>query len=122
MSWLTDYVPWWVWPLLLAGGGGAFFALVPGALAIFTTFWKLLPPWARWAIAGALALVGVYVGGRYGGAAAERAKNRERAEKARQNREEVKREVERMDDDEVDRQLREHGDFREEKPPRDRRG
>ena len=123
MSWLFDHVPLWAWAILLGGGGGAVLFLVPGAFAAISGVWTLLPPKARWFLAAIAAFVAVYVTGRYGGASAEREKNRERAEKAKQNREEVEREVEQMDDDEVDRELRERGDFREEgeKPPRNRR-
>lgn len=112
MNWLFDYIPWYVWLFVLGGGGGVVLALIPGAFAALTGIWTLLPPKARWALAGIGTLFGVYIAGRYRGARNERDKNKDRADNAVRNRLEVDREVSKLNPTQVDAELNKHGDFR----------
>lgn len=113
MSWLIDNTPWWVYLIVLGGGGGAALALIPGAFAAVAGVWSMLPPRARWALAGIGALAAVFVGGRYQGARNERDKNKARADNAVRNRLEVENEVSKMPPSAVDKKLSDRGDFRD---------
>lgn len=117
MAWLTDQVPWYVWALAsLLGIGGTTVALiifVPAALPTLIAIWRWCPLWLKVLLIGLTG--GLLAGLAMKDAALKRERERQRAleEGAVRNREEIDREVEKLEPSEVDRRLRESGDFRD---------
>lgn len=110
MEWL-DYIPWWVWPVLLGGGGVALWVFVPGIAAFALSIYNMLPSWARWLIGGAFVALLAYLRGRNIGRDNATAEQRKVDEKSSTAAKEVDRRVEKLNDDEVDRELEKGGGF-----------
>jgi membrane protein implicated in regulation of membrane protease activity len=117
MSWLADYVPWYVWMLLsfagIGGGTAALIFFVPAALPFLLNIWAKLPLWLKVTLFAIFVTPFVYLAGRNAGSHRERAKNQARADNANRNRMEVENEVNGMSPSEVDKRLEEKGDFRD---------
>lgn len=113
ISWLFNYVPWWVWPLIAAGGGGAILAFVPGALALVVSIWNMLPRSVKLILGGVIAAALAYFAGRNKGSKDERLQQERRGAQAVATRKEVDDEVRTMSPTKVDAELKRHGDFRE---------
>ena len=111
MNWIIDQIPWYVWALLLGGGGAAVFAFVPGALALVLGVWNALPGWARWVLGGAVVAALAYFKGRNVGRDNAEADQRRLDDKARDTAKEVNREVNQLDDKEVDDKLGKGGGY-----------
>lgn len=112
MNWLMDYVPWWLWFLVAAGGTGALIAFVPGALALVVSVWNMLPKSVRWALLGVVAVLVAFLKGRNTGRANADAENKAKVQKADATRIKVERDVAKLSDKQVDDELRKKGDFR----------
>lgn len=113
ISWAFNYIPWWVWIIITAGGGGAILAFVPGALALVVSIWNMLPRPIKFVLGGAAAVVVAYLAGRNKGSKDERTMQAKRGAQATQNRKEINDEVRTMSPTKVDAELKRHGDFRE---------
>lgn len=117
MSWLADYVPWWVWLVLsltgISAGTAALIIFVPAAAPFLLGIWNRLPLWLKVLLVAIGAAPFVYLAGRNAGSDRERAKNKERADNAVRNRLEVEKDVGRMTPDAVDKKLDQKGDFRD---------
>lgn len=109
---LLTYVPWWVWGLLLAGGGGALIAFVPGVAALALSVWSMLPKSARWALLGVAAVIAAYLKGRRSEKLRNDAEQKAKVQKADQTRVKIERDVAKLSEKEVDDELRRKGDFR----------
>lgn len=110
---IIDYVPWWVWTGLALGGGGAAIFFIPGALALVTTIYNLLPKSIRLAFSAVVAVLVAYLAGRNRGSANERDKNKDRADNAVRNRLEVENKIGKLTPSQVDHELDRKGDFRD---------
>lgn len=117
MSWLADYVPWWVWLLMsVTGVGGTAAALiifVPAAAPFLLGIWNRLPLWLKVTLMAIGAAPFIYLAGRNAGSQREQEKNKERAADALHNRVEVESEVKRLSPDQIDKELERKGDFRD---------
>jgi hypothetical protein len=114
LSWMFNFVPWWVWLVIAGGGGGAILAFVPGALALVVSVWNMLPRPVKVVLGGIVAILVAYVAGRNKGSKDERDMNEKRGAQATAKRLEIKRDVQNLKPSEVDAQLKKHGDFRDE--------
>lgn len=117
MSFLADYVPWWVWLVLsllgIGGGTAALIIFVPAALPFLLGIWNRLPLWLRVLLIAVFAAPFIYLAGRSAGGAIEREKNKARADNAVRNRLEVENEVSNLPPSAVDKKLSDRGDFRD---------
>lgn len=113
MSWIFDHVPWWVWGLLLGGGGTAALVFIPGAFAFLSGIWAILPKPVKWALAGIGAIVAAFLAGRNRGSKDERDKQKDLADNAARNRTEIDQQTRDLTDDQVDKKLKDRGDFRD---------
>lgn len=109
MSWLADYVPWYVWlGLSLAGIGGGTAALiifVPAALPFVLGIWNRLPLWLRVLLVAVFVSPFVYLAGRQQGRRNEQDRRDQANARAVQTRKEVDDEVRKDSDSDVDRKL-----------------
>lgn len=119
--WVFDYIPWWVWPILLGGGGVALFALVPGFAALALGIWNALPNWARWLLGGALVALLAFLRGRNLGARDVRDRQAQLDRQAVDKAHEVTKRNQDRTDDEIDKHLKDTGGFWDDEPPSDGR-
>lgn len=113
----VDWIPWWVWPILL-GGGGVGLAFIPGVAAFALGIWNALPGWARWLLGGFVVAWIAYMRGRNLGARAVRERQAQLDRQAVDKAKEVTKRNEQRTDDEIDKHLRETGGFWDDPPPR----
>lgn len=116
MTWLFDNIPWWVYPMLAAGGGGALLALVPGALAFVVGIYNAMPVWLRWLTGAAIIAALAHVAGRNIGRRNARAEQDAVDRRARQTAKETTDEVGKLAPSEVDKRLEESGGFFDDPP------
>ena len=118
MSWIFDNIPWWAWAMLLSGGGAAALALIPGALAFVVGIYNAMPVWLRYATGAIILAWLAHIAGRNIGAANARARQEALDEQARNTAREINRDVEKLDDRQVTKELEEHGGLWDDPPPR----
>jgi hypothetical protein len=118
VSWIFDNIPWWVWLLLAGGGGGALLALVPGALAFVIGVYNAMPVWLRWVTGAAIVAWLAHIAGRNIGRANARAEQDALDRRARDKATEVNRNVDKLDQDQVDSQLEKDGGLWDDDPPK----
>lgn len=117
MSFLGDYVPWWVWLMFstlgIGGGLAALIFFVPAALPVLLSIWNRCPLWLKAVLVGITGGVFAYLAGRNAGSRNERARMKEKEDSAVRDRLEVKRETQKKTPSQVDEELDRHGDFRD---------
>lgn len=101
MSWILDWVPWWVWWVLI---GGAAIALAPLWVPIGRGIWAILPNWARIGLVGLVGVLTAYLAGRNRGRRNALEEQRRREAQAIQKRLEVNRRVDRMTPEEANKE------------------
>lgn len=103
MSWILDWLPWWIW--WAAAGVAALLTFqlwFPIALAV----WNLLPGWARAALIGAAGVITALLIGRNQGARNEAERQRQRDARAAQARVQSDARVDRMSDADKDKAMK----------------
>lgn len=98
LSYLFNFVPWWLWVLLIALAAGI-------SWQFWGPIWMALPRPAKTALATLGALIAVYVMGRNKGSRDERDQAAKRDARATQTRKEIEDEIRDLPDDDVDRRL-----------------
>lgn len=101
---IVDNIPWWVY---LVG------VIVAAALTyqFWAPIWALLPKPVKIALGAVGAVFVAYIAGRNRGAANARARDKDRADNAVRNRNEVNQRVQNMTPKQVDEELDKKGDF-----------
>lgn len=89
MSWIIDYVPWWVWVFLAAG---ALIATYP----LWSSIWLILPRWLKVALIGIGSVTAAYFAGRNRGLKNERERQAKANAEATKRRLDTNAEVDRM--------------------------
>lgn len=101
MSWLLDWMPWWVWPALI---GLALLVTMNLWLPVATLIWNRLPVSVRWVLVGVGTAGLAYLAGRNRGRRNALEEQRRREAQAIQKRLEVNRRVDRMTPEEADKE------------------
>lgn len=117
ISWLFDNIPYWVYPLVFFGGGGVLLALVPGVLAFVIGVYNAMPVWLRWATGAIIFAALMHILGRNIAAANARARQKALDQKSITKAKEVRKDVEKLSDKQVDDTLEKEGGFWPDRPP-----
>lgn len=117
MSWLFDNIPWWVYLLIAGGGGGALLALVPGVLVFVIGVYNAMPTWLKWLTGMAIVAALAHIAGRNIAAANARARQKQLDDKSIAKAKEVRKDVEKLSDKQVDEALEKEGGFWPDRPP-----
>jgi hypothetical protein len=98
MSLILDYVPWWVWPTLIAAGLAVTFPW-------WSPLWLAAPRWLKALLAFAAAVFAAYSAGRYRGATNERQRQKDADAQATKRRLETNAQVNNLPPGDRDKQL-----------------
>lgn len=98
MNWLLDFIPWWVWFVMLGIGLIATYPL-------WNTLWILLPRPAKVALGIIGGVLAAYFAGRNRGAANERERQKDADANAVKNRLETDKTVRDIPDSDIDKRL-----------------
>lgn len=102
MSWIIDHIPLWAYVAsAIVVSGAVFYFFSP----ILIPLWGLTPKWVKILGGGILTILGAYLGGRYKGAQNERERTQEADKEAIQRRQEVNKDVAKVPDSDLDKQL-----------------